>query len=70
MKNQCHFPETEVPSLVGTETGISVPVQISTGTGTKPNFGPSLIIGASHHHTTKDSKNKRQQKEKIRIGSF
>ncbi len=28
----------------GTETGISVPVPISAGTGTKPNFGRSLII--------------------------
>jgi len=33
---------TEISDIAGTETGISVPVPISAGTGTEPNFGRSL----------------------------
>ena len=36
--------ETEISDFAGTETGISVPVLISAGTGTEPNFGRSLMM--------------------------
>ena len=64
MKDQCHFPETETKIFSGTETGISVPVQISA----EPNFGRSLIIGASQHRSLFCDIND-QQKQKIK-GSF
>jgi len=35
---------TEISDIAGTETGISVPVPISAGTGTEPNFGRSLSM--------------------------
>jgi len=34
---------TEITNLAGTETKIPVQVKISTGTGTEPNFGRSLV---------------------------
>jgi len=34
---------TEISDIAGTETGISVPIPISAGTGIEPNFGRSLV---------------------------
>jgi len=41
---------TEISNLAGTEIPVSVPVQISAVTRTKPNFGRSLVITIMMEH--------------------